>query len=178
MKAAIQIQRIILYAILSFLTNACTKEGPIGPKGDPGPPGQNGHTNVKAYNFTVNASLWTYNNPAWYVNLSIPAITFSNNDSVAVMVYCNVAGFDWDALPFTQYGSITDYYMEYTTSPNNVQVNWIKNGSGSGSDPNTYYGVSAMKYKVVVIPPSGRVANPDLNLRDYREVKKRFGLKD
>jgi len=175
MKKTIQIQTIAFLGSVVLFIGACTKEGPAGPKGDPG---QNGHTNVYAYNYSFTSG-WPYTSPSYYRNLAVPALNAANIDSAAVMVYFSKGLGIWDAMPFTQYNGLSpNYFMNFDTGVGNVQVTWTYNGSSQGSDPNTYYNITTIKFKVVVIPPSGRVANPDLDLRDYKEVKKRFHLQD
>ena len=43
--------------------------------------------------------------------------------------------------------------------------------------PNPIYGITCT-YKVVVITPAARVANPNVNLKNYNEVKEVFNIKD
>jgi hypothetical protein len=67
--------------------------------------------------------------------------------------------------------------MGFNTTVGQVEVTWFYDSSlSSGSDPNAYYGTT-VRCKVV-IPPTMKLANPDLDLKDYEAVKKRFKLKD
>lgn len=166
------VQMAILLVL--FSTIACTKQGPIGPTGEKGDPG---NTGVTSTTFMMNNWLW--NTPYYYASLNVPALTTSNASSAAVMVYFNTdGGNNWNALPYTQYHSPYNYYMGFNTGVGLVQVTWVYDTSlSSGDNPNVYYG-STIRCKVVVIPPAAKRANPDLDIKDYEAVKKRFKLKE
>jgi hypothetical protein len=167
MKKTLQLSVISLFAIATMMTSSCKKEGPAGPAGN---------ANVSSTTFSVNT--WSWNSPYYYANFSVPDLTSSNINSAAVLVYFSTTSGTWFAVPYTQYTSTYDYHMGFSNSIGNVQVTWIYDNSlSSGSDPNTYYGTS-VRYKIVVIPPAERKANPNLNVRDYNAVKKAFNLKD
>ena len=171
MKNAIQ-AAILLLVLLSI--NGCTKQGAIGPAGEKGDPG---NTGVTSTTFMMNNWLWSA--PYHYSNLNVPALTTSNASSAAVMVYFNTdGGNNWIALPYTQYHSPSNYYMGFNTNVGIVQVTWVYDSSlSSGDNPNVYYS-STVRCKVVVIPPAMKLANPDLDIKDYEAVKKRFKLKE
>jgi hypothetical protein len=171
MKKTIQITVI---AVLMLLAEGCTKQGPVGPAGENG---ANGNANVTSTTFIMNT--WHWNAPHYYSNLTIPELTASNASSAAVMVYFNTDGSNnWSALPYTHYHSPYNYYMGFNTGVGLVQVTWFYDSSlSSGNDPNTFYSAT-VRCKVIVIPPSVRLANPDLDLKNYETVKKRFKLKD
>lgn len=80
-------------------------------------------------------------------------------------------------MPFTQIAS-TNYFMGHISTINKVQINWDYNGVGIGDDPNEFYSVSASKFKVVVIPPAVLRQYPEVDLNNYKEVKKVFQLRD
>ena len=146
-------------------------------KGDTGTPGQNGTGNIASRTYTVNT--WAYTSPNHYVNLSVPELTNANINSCAVMVYFSTPNSDsWRAVPFTQYGSLNNYYMNFNSSIGNVQVTWFSNSSiGIGSNPNDYYSATS-QFKVVVIAAALKAKNADINYQNYSEVKAKFGLKD
>lgn len=146
-------------------------------KGETGTPGQNGTGNIASNIYTVNS--WAYTSPNYYVNLSVPEITSNNLNSCAVMVYYSNSTSDkWRAVPFTQYGSVNNYYMNFNSSIGNVQVTWFSNSSvSSGDNPNVYYGATS-QFKVVVIANSLKTQNPNVNFNNYYEVKAKFNLKD
>lgn len=164
------IKSIVFVSIISFIFG-CTK------KGDTGPSGKDGSSNVSATVFSI--SSWGWTAPNYYANLSVPEITSDNFNSAAIMVYFSTSNGKWTALPFTQYNSPSNYFMGFNTSVGNVQVTWIYDSSlSSGSNPNNYYGVTALQCKVVVIPKAAKEAHPNVNLSNYIEVREAFELKD
>ncbi len=167
MKKIFQIHILIFFWVTTLLTNSCKKEGPAGPVGPAG------EVNISSYTFT--ASSWSSTSSYWYYNFTVPALTSSNIDSAAVQVYASTGG-NWIALPYTEVAS-TNYFMGFNTGINNVQVTWIYNGLGLGSSPNSFY-TATLRIKVVVIPPSVRKANPDIDYNNYNEVSTTFNLKE
>jgi hypothetical protein len=156
---------LALAILVTLIINGCTK-------GKDGAPGPSGSSNVSALNYTptwYTSSSSTY----WYANLSVPALTQSNINSAAVQVYFSTTSGVWVAVPFTQVAS-TNYFMNFLTAVNTVEITWTYNG-GLGSDPNTYYGAT-VQAKVVVIPPAAM--RPNVNYRNYQEVKVAYNLKD
>jgi hypothetical protein len=168
MKRIIQLLIILFLGIATFLTNGC-KKGNTGPAGEQGPAGS---ANVTSDTYTVNS--WSWSSPNHYTNLSVPAITSTNVNSAAVMVYFKGNATAWSALPYTQYDSPYDYFMGFNVSTGAVQVTWFYDYSlSSGSNPNTYYGTN-VQLKVVVIPPS--MVRKDVNTKNYNDVKQAYGL--
>lgn len=132
-------------------------------------------TQVKAHTFTV--SSWYWSTPHHYTNLAVSEITSANLESVGVLVYYSTQSNVWTSVPYTVYGTLHNYYMGFRYLPGIVEVTWLYDGPSSGSDPNAYYGVN-VKCKVVVVPSSAKVANPDLDWNNYEEVSRRFDLKE
>lgn len=167
MKKIVQTCVIILFASATVVMNGCKKEGPAGPPGN---------ANVTARTFS--ATSWSWSSPYYYANFSVPELTSANAGSAAVMVYFHTTSNSWLALPYSQYNSPYNYYMGFSSAAGLVQVTWVYDYSlSSGDDPNTYYG-SNVQYKVVIIPPAERKANPDLDLTDYNAVKEAYHLED
>jgi hypothetical protein len=169
-----KVLRLSVFAAISMTVlsiTGCKKEGPAGPAG------ANGSANVTSNTFTVNTWLW--DSPYYYVDLPVSAITSANNSTVAVMVYFSTNGNAWVALPYTQYNSPSqNYIMGFVTGVGTVEVNWFYDTSLSdGVDPNAYYGVP-VKCKVVVIPPVAMAAHPEVDIKNYEQVKNTFGLQD
>ena len=67
--------------------------------------------------------------------------------------------------------------MNFITAVGDIEVRWEYNGIGSGSSPTSIYG-TASQFKVVVIPPAVKKANPNVDLNNYNEVKEAFELND
>jgi len=166
MKIKLKLILILLLGVL-FITG-CKKEGP---------PGADGNANVDYSTQTVTS--WGWSSPYYYANLPMPELTSANINTAAVMVYFTSTGSAWVALPYTQYNSPNqNYIMGFNTSVGQVQITWFYDTSlFDGDDPNTYYGTN-LQFKIVVIPPAVMLANPDLDLRDYEDVKNRFKIKD
>ena len=169
MKKLIRLSIALCISILCSTLNGCKKEGPPGPAGS---------ANVTTANFEVYNWSWS-GSYYYYADLNVPELNSDNLQSAAVMVYFSTNGGNaWIAVPYTQYESPYNYYMGFATFTNTVQVTWFYDSSlSAGDDPNQHYGVN-VKYKVVVIPPSQRLANPDLDLTNYEQVKARFSLED
>lgn len=162
-----QIKTAILILVATITLNGCKK-------GKDGEPGKDGSSNVTSHTYSV--SNWTDNSTYWYAHLSVPELTSDNINTASVQVYFSTVANNWQAMPFT-YVASTNHFMNYITSIGQVEVDWEYNGVGSGSSPVTIYGATSM-FKVVVIPPAAKKANPNINLNDYNEVKKAFDLKD
>lgn len=152
----------------AVLFSSCKKvEGPQGPAGN---------ANVSSGVFTI--SSWLWQTPNYYTELSVPELTSANIDKAGVMAYFNYEG-PWIAMPYTVYnGSSSNYVMGFTTYPGIVRVNWYYNTSlFDGIDPNDYYNTN-VKIKVVVIPPAALALHPEVDLRNYEQVKTVFKIKD
>ncbi|MES2689896.1 MAG: hypothetical protein V4658_05800 [Bacteroidota bacterium] len=156
---------------LILLMNGCTK----GDEGVPGTPGKNGAANISSRTFTVDN--WLYTSPYHYVNLNVPELTSANLNSAGVMVYFTTKGINWIAVPYTQFAA-TNYFMGFETSTGNVKITWFYDSSvESGNNPNVYYNTK-VQYKVVIIPAADRVLKPNVNYKNYQEVKASFRLND
>ena len=58
-----------------------------------------------------------------------------------------------------------------------VLVETVALGYGlmSGQTPSNPGG---LQFKIVVIPPAGKIANPDVDWSDWYQIKAKFGLRD
>lgn len=174
-----------------LLLTSCGKDGATGPAGATGPQGLpgtngvNGTNGVKIFvqDFTVPTASWLSNTSNWYTDLTVNGLTQLVQDSGTVQVFMNFSttGTIWTALPYT-FNSSPVYIMNYNTSISGstgyVALQWVNNTSGGsiGNDPTTVFGVTAVQFKVVTIPPAARRANPNINFHDYSEIKKHFKL--
>ncbi len=165
----LKINTTLFFGVLIILFNSCKKN-------TAGPAGKDGSANVTSTVF--NASSWTYSSPYYYINLNVPELTSSNINSAAVMVYFSKSNGSWIAIPYTQYNLPSNYFMGFSSTIGNVQVTWFYDSSlSSGSNPNIFYGVT-INLKVVVIPPAMIKLYPNIDLKNYNEVKETFNLKD
>lgn len=171
MKKQLRSVVVLLFATSTIIFNGCKK-------GEDGAPEKDDSSNVTAYTYSV--SSWLYSSPAWYKSLSVPELTSANINSASVQTYLLTATNTWTALPNTFYNSGgSNYLMGFETTVGSVKVTWIYNNlTSQGSDPDVYFGTSSSQFKVVIIPPAMITANPDLNFKNYNEVKTRFNLKD
>lgn len=159
--------QIFQFLVIVLLMAGC-KKGETGPAGQDGKPGS---ANITSNTYSITS--WPYSSPYYYTNLATAALTSTNVNSAAVMVYFST-GSVWNALPYSQYNSPYNYYMGFNTSAGNVQVTWFYDTSlSTGDSPNTYYGTT-IQIKVVVIPPA--MIKKDVNIRNYEEVKSAYHL--
>ena len=167
LKTFSKLSIIIAIFALGFLVTSCGKDGATGPEGP------QGNANVYANTYVV--SSWSTNSTNYYIDLYDADLTSDVQGSGAVQVFLSLNnGVDWNALPMTYVGS-PYYVMTYSTEIKNVFIDWIYSGTGFGSDPNTVYGTNCL-FKVVLIPPAYK--KPNVNMRNYAEVKAAYHLKD
>jgi hypothetical protein len=167
MKKIIHFNLILFLGAAMTLNNGCKK-------GKDGEPGKDGSANVFSHTYSIPA--WSSTSSYYYADLYFAELTSSNINTASVQVYFGTVSGEWTALPYTEYASV-NYWMKFTTTVNNIEIQWWHNTVTLGSNPVTYYGATS-QFKVVVIPPSALQANSDLDLRNYNEVKERFKLKD
>lgn len=162
--------KLICLIIFTIAFNGCKKT-------ETGPAGKDGNANVSATVFSV--SSWSWSAPQYYSNLTVPEITSDNLTSSAIMAYFSKDNANWVALPFTQYNTPSNYFMGFNTSVGSVQITWIYDSSlSAGSNPNTFYSVGSTKFKIVVIPSAIKKTHPNIDMKNYKEVKRTFGLPD
>lgn len=161
-------------------TGATGAQGPQGVAGTTGSNGKDGNANVLGRVLTVQASEWkkyTYqdNTYDYKTVVPIPEITQAVLDRGLVMVYKgNSSGASWTAMPFNtafQSGNTTYVYdFDFVHAFGAITL-WESISSGDTPAP-----TAARYYKVVVLTPQGRIANPNVNYKDYAEVAKAFNL--
>lgn len=146
----------IFSVAIAVLLNSCSK-----PKdGETGAAGPKGNANVISQIQSVSAADWTNNTFLWYTAVAVPSLTATTQSGGAVEVfYSKDAGVSWLALPYTAISS-TNYVMDFYTNLNKVIIEWKYNGVGVGSDPNTFFNVTTLKFKIVVIPPGLKNVTP------------------
>lgn len=159
--------KTILMCLMALSLFGCKKDDDSAYQ----PKGNYGNANINSMTFTVNS--WNSSSWCYFYDIPVSTLTQMVQDQGAVSVYISIDnGSDWVALPYTSVNTI-DYFMEYLTFTGTVEVQWIYNGNGIGTNPNSYFGSSCM-FKIVTVSPAGRLANPDLNWKNYSEVVKRF----
>ncbi len=169
MKKLFRINVAILFATSMLIINGCKK-------GKDGEPGKDGSSTVISKTFSISSGSWVSTSSRWYVSLTVPELTTSNINSAAVQVFFGSGNNNWVAMPFTEVAT-SNYFMGFETDPNYIKVTW-ENNVGLGSNPNSFYSLTTVQFKVVVIPPSARMANPNVDLNNYSELSKAFNLKN
>jgi len=148
-------------AMLSTFT-ACKKENyddKYQPKGNYQPAGNYGNANVINKTATLSYTLDTNNN-MYSAVVSVPEITSNVINNGLVQCYMST-GSSWMAVAN---GGVSCFIDAGT-------VTFYTNISMFTSSPYT-------QVKIVIVSPAGRMANPNVNYKNYEEVKKAFNLKD
>lgn len=161
-----------MFALTMFTFNSCKKDDDTAYQ----PKGTYGNSNISSEIWTV--STWGNNGGLYYSDFNISTLTASVQNAGAVEVFLSTdGGATWKGLPFTQYGSTSNYLWSFQTQTGLVTVKWTYDGSGLGSDPNTVYG-AICKFKIVCISAAGLKTNPNVDYRNYEVLKNAFNLKD
>jgi hypothetical protein len=156
---------LLLSCIFLLTFSACKKEGPAGKDG------KDGNANVQSATFTV--ASWNYSSPSYYADINYSAITSGIINSGAVLVYLSNGSGGYSQLPLTIYpSSAYSETFETVTAPGLVRIYITDSDLTAPNTPGT------LSFKVVVIAASARIANPDVDLSNYNEVKKAFKLKE
>lgn len=151
---------IVLTIGLSF--TSCKK----AEKGDTGPAGANGNANVIGTN-VVTINSWTASGAAWFATISAPGITSSIVDKGQVSVFVQY-GTTWWSLPDLNGKNSTQYGFGIGTVT-------LVNSNSDGTTPGN---PGSQTFRIVIISASNRLANPNVNWKNYSEVKKVLNLKD
>jgi len=161
---------LLLVVIASMFTMfSCTKEGKQGPAGPAGANGINGNDGING-NANVSSATYTGNwinqgGGEWDVTLNIPTITSTVLNSGSINTYLSAdGGQSWIALP--TYANPVSMLVVYQVSTVGIAA------VGGTSAP------TATLFKVVIIPSSARIANPNIDYTNYYEVKGAFNLED
>ncbi len=166
MKKQILILMLAIACIVSCKKGDTGPAGATGANGTNGTNGTNGAANIKTKIVAVTPGSW--NNPSaglYDVGISMPDLT--NVDSDAVMVYALVTTGVYASLPQSNWFAYGDSFI-FTYL--NQQVNLFYSYSSAP--------LNAVQIKIVVIPPSARLANPGINYRSYEQVKAAYNLTD
>jgi hypothetical protein len=157
-------------AIALGLTFAACKKGDTGPAGPAGTNGANGNANVVSS--TVTATSWAYTAPSWKVSFTYAAITQAVIDKGVVLVYAKV-GNAYNQLPLTFYPAST-YSSTWEVSSYLGGIDVIATDSDLTQPANP----GSWTFKIVVMTASARLAHPNVDLKNYNEVKQAFNLVD
>ncbi len=166
-----------LFLVVTLLAMSCSKDGAIGPAGASGANGINGtngingNANVVGTNtFSAPPSSWTASsgNTVWSTTLLVPQITQAIVDRGTVSVFF-LTGNVWMALPTSN--PQNHYFSNFGFVLGQVGV-FLVAESGYTITPGTSI------FRVVVISPSNKMANPNTDWNDYNQVKQALHLED
>jgi hypothetical protein len=151
-------------------TGATGANGINGTNGTNGTNGQDGNANVTGIaDVTTTSTSWTPNGTTfWSTTIQIPEITQAVFDRGIVSVFRKFNSGIWNAIPYSyvnvswNHGFFVGGINIFCSSVNGNAIN----------DP------AVQNFRVVIITPSNRLANPDTNWNNYDEVKTALKLKD
>ena len=161
-------------------TGAQGPQGVAGANGASGTNGKDGNANVVGKVFTFQVADWTkvtYGTMGKYdygIAVKVPEITQSVVDKGMVVAYRSNGNGAFTALPasYAFEGASKVYVISFSVIHGLGRVTFYR----SDSDGLTLPPTEAETYKIVVITPQGRIANPNVNYNDYAEVAKAFNL--
>ena len=169
MKKSITI--ILGAAVLMADFGACKKDE-YQPKGDYQPKGNYGNANV--ISGTVTISNWTYDgaNKEYTATVIDNDITQKVVDAGTVMVYVYDGGVNI-ALPVTIYPSSS--YSSTVYFAYGLQQVIISVQDSDLTQPNN---PGTLTFRIVKVAPAAMQAHPEVDYKNYAEVKNAFGLQD
>ncbi|HEX8516642.1 MAG TPA: hypothetical protein VF868_10615 [Bacteroidia bacterium] len=170
MKTKITTFGLLLFmAVSATVFNGC--KGKDGAPGAEGPKGADGNANVVGTT-SATISSWTLGGGILYsASLTSTAITQAIVDKGVIMVYEDDGSGGWYALPYTLAIESSSFGFGYA-SGGFVNI-YITNTDGSTpSHPGT------RTYRIVAITSRGMEAHPEVDVKNYAQVKQAFNLKD
>ncbi len=156
--------KVAVVLLTAVVTMSCSKDGVMGPQGPAGLDGTNGNANVIGTNtITTTSSDWTsYSGGGlWQISFSAASISQSVVDRGIVSVFKSNSAGAWTAMPYT----IVNQSWTFTFGVGFVNIAVANTSSGSITNP------GSQTFRVVIISPSNRMANPNTDWNDYNQVK-------
>jgi hypothetical protein len=158
-----------LIALVISLAAACKKEGPAGPAGQDGNANVISSNTVTLYNWNTafdNGTEFSYSS-----SLTWSAITQDIRDRGLVIAYLkDNSTSSWYAMPYSYsgsgYGETFNY--DFNTGTANIYYEGYDNSGSPGA--NALNGVFTVR--LVAVPASVRIANPDIDWTSYEQVSK------
>ena len=160
-----KIKTLIAICAMAVVFTNC-KKGDTGPAGKDGTNGTNGNANVISTN-NVTISSWSLNSGVYTAGISAAGITQDIVDRGVVMVFIKY-GSQWVSLP-----DITG--KNSTVFAYNVGNIDLINSNSDGTTPTN---PGTQTFRVVIISASNKIMNPNVNLKNYSEVKQALQLQD
>lgn len=159
----------VLITVSIIATQSCKKA-------QDGAAGADGNANVTSQTLTVSTWTWDATNLNRYANWtgSVSILTAPAVSTGAVMLY-QIVGTQYVQLPITSRttNSISENDL-FTYSVGSLNIT-IQNSDSSDPIANI---ITPSNYKLVVIPQKSLDQHPNVNLKNYNEVKRTFNLKD
>jgi len=168
-----KIKKIIAIAAIFGVFVGCQK-AQKGEAGTPGIDGKNGNANVTS--ITLNATSWSWDATNYWRSATwsgISQLTANVVNNGAVMLYQNDGSGNFIALPLT--GNITATVQEHDFFKYGVNTIQVVIENSDLSDPNP---PTSLSYKLVCIPQAIIKSNPNIDIRNYNEVKQVLNLQD
>jgi hypothetical protein len=176
-----EIRSILALSSILLLLASCAKDGETGPQGPAGQDGTNGTDgNANVYSFNYGITQWGWDGNYVYSEiddsdgLSISASDIANG---ALLAYIETSA-GWSALPYPYPigGGTVQFYRGFF-DVNHFLIR-VSNYDGSNPNPPALQAStsSPRNIKIVVIPQ--RIANPNINVYNYEEVKVAYNLKN
>ena len=156
-----------------FVFDGC-KKPQDGINGKDGAKGATGNANVQNISVNVTASQWTYDN--LYDRLYYRYYNSSNSQS-AVYAYV-ISGSGEQAMPYYNCPTSNAWCDQYDMatylfgSPPYIEFQYTNYKSKTTAPTTT------TNFYLVIIPPAQRKAHPNVDYKNYEEVKKAFNLKN
>ena len=144
--------------VLMLLIYSCEK----GETGPAGANGANGSSNIQSFTFISIDSNWVLNvaQRSFTYTYSNSSITSDVVDNGTIQLFISdTSSNQWGALPY----SISTLQFNYSYKLGEVVITHTLSNGSIPNNPNS------LKFKLVVIPPSGK--NSNINLQDYSEIK-------
>ena len=184
----------ITFISLIVVFTSCTKESKVGPRGEKGETGldgkdgvdgidgqdgKDGVANLQIFNFSVPDSAWvdsgTALTPGAYTSYKYenPSITSEMIKEGSMMVYQDFANDVTMPLPLTFTFSGIKALLSYEAGAGFIRLKLIANDNGHYTPEE-----NPANFRVVFIPKTARMLYPDLDYRNYSEVKETFNLTD
>jgi hypothetical protein len=159
--------------VIGLTLSSCQKDpGPAGPAGAPGTnglDGKDGNANVKSQNIFITGSEWINDVAYSYVTKQVSEITADIVSKGVVMVYEETSSGVWTALPTsvaTSLGYVFTYGFQIENGKLKLEITVNDNITLTAAD------IGNITIRVVVIPASALVKNPNLDLNDIGAVEK------
>jgi hypothetical protein len=164
----------LLMSATAIVFNGC--KGKDGAPGAEGPKGADGNANVTSIVLTATNFYWNgtyqYRYASWS---SISILTSAVASTGAVMLYQSDGAGAYIALPISQSigGDVSEHdYFTYSEGKVSVVIE-----NSDKSDPIANISLPTT-YKLVCIPSKAMIAHPNVDIKNYTQVKDVFNLKN